>query len=461
MTRSRTTLLTLAVLSWSEIAVAQSLDAPPSSAAALSLAGAQVTAASNGSALWLNPGLLVKARRGIQASLALMSVRRSVYRIRLTPLPEARDATGVQLAPAVSVALPLYRDQLWVGLGYHLGLHASSHYPLPVSSGSTDGTGRLAPARYRGTELELTQHVVSLGAAYRLGFLAVGAALELQHLELLHRQSLWAGFQLDYNSSAMEEDPKRDVDALVEAKDKLRLGGIVGLWLEPHPLLRLGCAVRLPVTTLLRGPVTLSPGSQPPVGYSSIAARSGEALVELALPLRIQAGASVGPPRLRGFVELALERWSSMGDVRARLQDTSLVLAGSAGTEERPMTELPLGLRLRDHLSMHVGLEAQLVPGFLIARTGYAFHRGATRPAAPSSTLVDLDRHVWSFGLEVERGALHLGLASAVSFEARLDAPGNEALLLNPLEPGVSAPVGQGRYTSSLVQVVLETGWRF
>jgi hypothetical protein len=445
--------IALLVLLLGASASAQSLASPASGAAGLGLAGAGATTIHDATALWSNPALIGRVTRPIVVGLGLQAVDRSVRRTSGNPLPEARDAAGVQLVPSLALAVPLWRQRLWVGLGYHLALKIDSRYPLEVPSAVTGAVGREAPARYRGTELSLEQHVVSLGVAFRRRGFAVGVALELRHLRLRHRQSLWAGVEADSANQRLE-DPRLDVDAIIEGRETLGVGAIAGLWLQPSRWIELGLAVELPGTSAVRGVVTLTPGPRPPAGYSSITSRDGAAAVDLQLPLRLRGGVALGPRRARLVVEAALARWSD-DELTSQLRDTSLVLGGAAPVT-RPLSSLALGIRLREELTILAGLELVVWPRYLVLRTGYAYHRGATPPVAPSSTLLDLDRHVWALGLEVTRGRARFGVAFAHSFEATLDTPGSAARLVNPLEPSVNGLVGQGSYSTSGLQVLFE-----
>jgi hypothetical protein len=447
------------LLAVSAPASAQSLADPAPGVAGLGLGGAGVTTIRDATGLWSNPALIGRVTRPISIGLGLQTVDRSVRRTSVNPLPEARDAMGVQLVPSFALAVPLWRRRLWVGLGYHLALKIDSRYPLEVPSATAGAVSRDAPARYRGTELTLEQHVVSLGVAVRRRWIAAGAALELRHVRFRHRQSLWAGVEADHLEQRLE-DPRLDVDAIIEGRETLGVGAIVGVWLQPHPWLELGLALQLPGSSAVRGVVTLTPGPRPPAGYASIAAHDGAVAVDLQLPLRLRGGVALGPPRARLILEAALARWSDE-ELTSRLRDTALVLGGAAPVT-RPLSSLALGIRLREQLAIHAGVELVAWPGYLIVRTGYAFHRGATLPTAPSSTLLDLDRHVWALGLEVTCGWLRFGIAFAHSFEATLDAPGSAARLVNPLEPSVTGAVGQGSYSTSALQVLFEVqaGWR-
>ena len=460
MATGRSCVLLLVLLSPS-VAAAQALESNPGSATALSLAGAGVTSVQDPAAIWINPANLVHSSARVAAGLGLETSGRSAFRVG--PInqgsPEARDGAGVQLAPHVGVAVPLWDDRLWAGLGYHLELNHRSRYPVyPHADLPTPVAERTGPVRFIGTELQLQQHMISLGLAFRWSMLAVGGALELSHVRLAHRRTLWAGFKGD--ASQLEEH-ELNVDALVEASGLLDAGAVFGVWLRPVSFLELGLAARLPVRSRLEGSATLVAGVGAPRGYDSWTARGGDARLEVLLPLQVEGGFTLTWRSLRMFCQFSWRRWSAMDSPEALLEDAALVLTRASAAETWPVTRLPLGIQLQDHLALRAGLEWRLWSGFLTLRTGYAFHQGGTRGESPAPVLLDLNRHVWSLGAEVAVKTVRLGLAVQQSFEASLNATGQEARLHNPLDSAVTGPVGEGHYQADMTRVLMDVqiGW--
>ncbi len=456
------------ILLWPAVSAGQALETNPASATALSLAGAGVTAVQDPVSLWINPANLVHSGARVAAGLGLEVSGRSAFRLGAINegSPEARDGAGARLSPHVGIALPLWERRLWAGVGYHLELNHRSRYPVYPAAASeslkpTDPTpvaDRNGPVRFLGTELLLQQHVVSVGLAFRWRLVAVGAALELSHLRLVHRRTLWAGFKGD--GSKLEE-PELNVDALVEARGLLDAGAVFGMWLRPVSFVELGVALRMPVRSRLEGDATLTPGEGSPHGYSAWTARGGEASLEVMLPLQVEAGLTLSWRSLRLFLQLSWRQWSAMDSPTAELEDAAMVLSQAGGAETWPLARLPLGIDLGDHLAARAGLQWSLWSGFLVLRTGYAFHHGGTPAESPTAVLLDLDRHVWSVGAEVSVQRVRLGLAVQHSFQAALDATGERALLHNPLDSTVTAAVGEGRYQTDMTRVLLEArvGW--
>jgi hypothetical protein len=428
----------------------QALDPGPGGAAGVALAGAGAVGLRSPAALFINPALIPLAESRVLLGFSLEQSGRVVIRTAaVNEALEARDLSGVAALPEVALALPVGWPWLWFSLGYHRALGVESHYGPERSDAA-------APARYRGLELELAAHVWSCALAIRIrDRFALGAAVELRHLRLRHRQAIWAGFAIDHL-----EDSRLDLAATVEGSAPLVASGLLGLWLRPARALELGLALSLPTTAHLDGELALEhEGNGAPYGYTSLSGRSGAASISLPLPLALRGGIGISLWRLRLLLEAGFERWSSAGDLSARSEGAGVGLVRSGGgVSFHPISELPLGIRLGDRASAHAGLELLAARGLLL-RAGYGFVHGASQPEAPSSVLLDLDHHTWGLGLELARGGFRFGLSFAHTVQASLEASGEQARLFNPLRPELTQVVGLGRYLVSRTRVALEVQW--
>jgi len=441
----------------SSTGLAQALDDQPGGLVGLSLAGARVLSVRSAAALWANPANLVHSEEQVVVGLRLQTGDRSLQRtdiINASTISSAQDKAGVQVLPLAGLALPIWKRRLWIAVGYHPGIEAESFFP-PTSG----PTSRTDPTRYSGTELSLQHHRASLGLALGWSFISIGAALELGHLRIRLRRSLWAGLAAD-SSKLINEDGGLDLDATLEGNDVLDAGALLGIWVEPLAFLQAGLTVRLPATAKVQGTVALQRGPGTHSGYDSWATRDGEMSLDLTLPLEIRGGLAFTWGQVRIYGEGALTRWASMDDPQAQLTDAAIYLekSGSPGptTESRPLSQLALGLHLRDRFSFHAGVEVRLLSGFMVLRSGYAYHHGATVPKAPNPLLLDLNRHVWAGGLEVAVQRIRLGLGFHHSFQTTLDSSGEGTALSAPLAPQLSKSVGEGRYTSQMTRILLE-----
>lgn len=429
---------------------AQDLERSPASPAEAGLAGAGVVAVRGADALWINPAGLSSSRWQVITALGVQHAERSVQlttrEVNAQAPPEARDLSGVDLAPAVALSAPLGRSGISLALGYRTGLLTSSTY-------QTDGH----PLRYLANRLALRQHIVSLGAAFRWRWLALGAALELSHLQLEVTRSLWAGLEADRDQL---QDPRQDLTATFDGADGVTVTGLFGLRLRPTRWLQLGLSLRPPVTAALSGTLglTVAPDARPPEGYDAMDARGSPARLDLDLPLELRGGVTLRP---RSWIAIHLEsrhrRWSAPATLLADPPADVVLSTGNQRTPY-PVVRIPLSIAANDDTSFHLGLELPRLLGLLSVRAGYAFHTATTPASLPSPVALELGRHVIGMGLEARRGRLRVGAALQRSLRQTLTSEGEEAVIVNPLDPGVTERAGPGRYSSNSTRAIVSIG---
>jgi len=427
---------------------AQDLERSLASPTEAGLAGAGVVAARGAEALWINPAGIPSSRWHVITALGVQHAERTV---QLTagevnaPAPEARDLSGVDLAPSAALSVPLGRSGVSLALGYRTGLLTSSEY-------QTDGH----PLRYLTSQLALRQHIVSLGAAFRWRWLALGAALEMSHLRLEVTRSMWAGLEADRDQL---QDPQLDLTATFDGDDGVTVTGVFGLRLSPTRWLQLGLALRPPVTAALSGTLglTAAPDPRPPEGYDAIDARGSPARLDLGLPLELRGGVTFRP---RSWVAIHLEsrhrRWSAPLTLVADGAD--VVLTTGNQRAPYPVVRIPLSIAASDDTSLHIGLELPRLLGLLTVRAGYAYHTATTPADLPSAVTLELDRHVLGLGLEARRGRLRIGAALQRSLRQTLTSESERAVIVNPLDPSVTERAGRGRFTSNATRALFSVG---
>ena len=112
-------------------------------------------------------------------------------------------------------------------------------------------------------------------------------------------------------------------------------------------------------------------------------------------------------------------------------------------------------------MSVHVGIEATLLKGFLQARTGWSFNSGALAPKLPSSVAIDLERHQVSAGIAASVDSLTIGVAVIHTVPTSLATDGENATLVNPVDPRASAVVGRGVYKTSAIWAMFDLQYRW
>ena len=448
---------------------AQALDPGPPGASSLALAGAGVAWRADPATLFQNPAATAQSRTRLSVGLGLVSHTRSVHRRRpLDPFPVVHDAAAARPLGHLALAqpLPVWGERISLLLGYNTGLNSGSNYPATYDSPGSPGKSqpRSDSGRYLGTGMDLQEHLAYIGLSLRWRFLQLGAALELGHLRLNLDRTLWFGAAGDWGK---KEDPNPELDlgtSLSLKTPSMAPGAVVGLLLTPLPYLSIGISARMPVVHHLTGEVEISGPREAPGGYTSVdtGQAGGRATLDFHLPLRLRAGLSAGWPLLRACLDLGWARWSSAGKPAADLATSHLTLKAAGKADlDLSVPLLPLGLGLRDDISVHAGLVSELPGGFLTLRGGYAYHLGASDPDLPGATAQDLERHVMGLGVELAIHPLRVGLALSHSFGVPLDTEAVDATLDNWLSPSTTAHVGEGRYEASATRVMVEVqaGW--
>ncbi|MFH1132363.1 MAG: hypothetical protein V1754_13590 [Pseudomonadota bacterium] len=189
---------------------------------------------------------------------------------------------------------------------------------------------------------------------------------------------------------------------------------------------------------------------------------NGQANIDFRLPIKVIGGISVLPiPWLSLHADAAFTNWAVSNNPKAELTNTSIVLAQGNTEIDYPVTALPLGLFLRNSVSIHTAIQVHLLSDFLVIRGGWAFYRGATEPLQPSPLALDLDRHQLGFGLTIGNDSVRLGVGVCHSIVIPLAANTVDLKLTNPLDPNVTTSVGRGTYRGQATKVVLEfrIGW--
>lgn len=443
---------------------AQALSPSRGGAANLAMAGAGTAGVSGEpAALFLNPAAVALGAGRLSLGLGMVSHQRFVHRLRpLDPLPEARDAASVRPIGHLALVqpLPFWGERLRLLAGYRTGLNNGSNYPRTYETPGTPGTPRSDSGRYLGTGMSIQEHLAYLGLALRWRFLHLGAALELGHLRLDLSRNMWAGLPADYS---LLERPDLDLGTTLELKTpSVAPGAVVGLLITPLPYLAAGISVRLPVIHHLEGDASFTNPRQAPSGHAKAQARGAPATLDLRLPLRLRGGLSAGWPLLRASVDVAWARWSTAGSLVASAPGAELTLTqGTRAARTVPLELLPLGITLRDDISVHAGLTSNLPGGFLTLHAGYAHHRGASDPDLPGAVALDLQRHVMGLGASLAIKPIRISLALSQDFGEVLETEAKDASLDNPVSPQTTAKVGEGKYGASATRVVVElqAGW--
>jgi hypothetical protein len=423
-------------------------------------AGAGVVAADDGAALWLNPAGLAR-RSAWRAQLGLTWVARSATfmtaeRFSFDPA-EARQLAGPEVVPTLALEGHL-GERVVVGLAWLEPTDLAFDWAAPdpddlVLSGEGEQHDRARyPARYAAGRLALRKRGVAAGAAVRaLPWLALGGSAWLLRVDAEQSRSLWGA-----------QGPITSLPTLSSAYD-LRFaasghdytpGGALGALVAPLDApVELALSVSFGADAALAGTPTLSDSRGKSTDGSRLASASvaADASVTLALPTPLVARAGV-----RFFSErLSLEAGAAVASGGAATPVWRVEGVGMAlGSASAPVDAVPVGVALRDGLSLGAAFDADVVPGFLTLSAGWSYARGAVARASLSPALPLLDTHTFALGatVRVEGYSVVLGVSYAPG--AAVDVEPGAATVLAPLADG-APPAARGRLDASTTMIGL------
>jgi long-subunit fatty acid transport protein len=102
---------------------------------------------------------------------------------------------------------------------------------------------------------------------------------------------------------------------------------------------------------------------------------------------------------------------------------------------------------LRDTFAIHAGAEWQAIPHALTVRAGYLLETSATPDRTASVLAPDGLHNLVSAGVGVPVGTVRFDLGYGHLFTSARTVTESGALQLNPIQPALAVPVGNGRYT--------------
>ena len=112
----------------------------------------------------------------------------------------------------------------------------------------------------------------------------------------------------------------------------------------------------------------------------------------------------------------------------------------------KPMS---LDRSMQDVFSAHVGGELDLLDRRLTLRAGYRFESSAVPDATLTVLTPDGDKHLVSLGASVRFAKVRLDVAYGHWFQPDRTVTASRSLQLNPIQPSLAVPVGNGTYRVS------------
>jgi long-chain fatty acid transport protein len=406
---------------------------PARGARALGMAGSLVAGIDDGGALYYNPAGLASID-GVSALVDFGFVLQRVGFDRVdsggNPQPHVDGSMDVLPIPTFALTWkPRAEPRLTIAGGVWTPY-------LGVNTWPADG-----PQRYSNVTLNGSLLVVpELAAAFRVNDkLSLGIGLQNMIVSFHSRVALSACSELN----CAPEDPGFDALSELRTTSGFTPSAVAGATLSLGGI-RAGLAVQLPFFVRTSGTVRSRLPTDPQ--FATAAQVGDEVSLDFDLPLVVRLGA-VAHPRPDLAIELGVdyEAWSMQKQITIQAHD--IHIEGIPGIGSYALDTMSIVRDMRDTLSIHAGGEWQAVPHKLIVRAGYLFETNATPDQTASVLTPDGQHNLITLGVGVPFRGMRFDLGYGHLFTSERTVTDSDSLQLNPIQPALAVPVGNGRYT--------------
>ncbi len=299
------------------------------------------------------------------------------------------------------------------------------------------------PQRYSLTSLDGTAAaVVELAVAIRLTpELYLGGGVQNMFLALNNTIALSGCTQLN----CAPEDPQ--FDALTQTKvasfftPSANFGALYVL-----PKVRIGASVQLPYFIHASGTVHTRLPSDPQ--FDGAVVVGDQIHVDLDFPAVFRAGVELRPTRqVRVEIGLDYETWQLQDKIR--FVPDGVYIDHVVGIGRYDLRPMELDRSMSGVFAVHVGGEWDVVPRRLTLRGGYLFESAALPDETLSVLTPDGDKHLLTLGVAVRLGRWRLDAGYGHFFQPDRVVTNSRSLQLNPIQPSLAVPVGNGTYAVS------------
>jgi len=365
--------------------------------------------------------------------------------------PQPHVEGQMNVLPLPTLALTYNPKQIkgrWVTFG--LGVWVPY---LGVDSWPETGPQRYSNISINGSLLG----VVELAVSFKIkDWFRLGIGLQNMILHFHSRVMLSACSELN----CAPEDPGFDSLTQVDTDSAFTPSGVIGA-IFAWERIRAGINLQLPFFVRSSGTVATRLPTDPFFANSEV---HGSAIdVDFNLPLTLRAGLEYRPwKRVRLELDMDYEAWSMQKDLR--ITPRGVYISGVPGVGNYYLSPLSVVRGMNDTFAAHLGAEIVTLDrkvGGLILRAGYAVETSATPDETASVLTPDALRNVLSIGGGLVLGPVRLDLGYAHVFFADRTVTDSRSLQLNPIQPSLAVPVGNGRYTISadVLTAGLEARW--
>jgi long-chain fatty acid transport protein len=437
----------------SSTALAGNMFLPVRGARAIGRGGAFTAGVDDASAIYYNPaGMVDIDELSVLGDFGLVFQRPSYTRVDSGGNPQPRVDGQMNLLPIPTLAVtgkPPVRGR-WLTLGGGIWVPY-----LGINSWPENGPQRYGSITLNGSLIA----VMEFAAAFRIHEnFWLGVGLQNMVLHFHSRVMLSACSQLN----CAPEDPHFDSLTQVDSDSWFTPSGVIGA-IFALPKFRAGLNVQLPFFVRSSGKVHSILPSDPFFANSELHYRkvNGQETdedsvgLDFDLPLQLRLGAEYRPTkRLRLELDVDYEAWSMQQNFAVKPK--GVYISGVPGIGNYYLGTMYVVRGLRDTFAVHLGLEAEVVRRLFWVRTGWALETDATPNEAANVLTPDALRNLITVGFAVKVWKARADIGYAHVFFQDRDVNNSRSLQLNPIQPALAVPVGNGHY--SIAADVLSLG---
>lgn len=429
-------LVLVAALFCSSTALAGGMFLPARGARGLGRAGAFTAGVDDASALYYNPaGMADIDGWSLLIDGALDFQRVSYDRVDSGGNPQPRVDGKTNLLPIPTLALT-WKPPRIQGRPLTVGFGVWVPY-LGLNSWPENGPQRYSNISLNGSLLAVPE----LAASYRIrDWFWLGAGFEVMVLHFHSRVMLSACSQLN----CAPEDPGFDALTQVDT-DAAAPSGVIGA-IFAFQKFRGGLNVQLPFFVRSNGTVHSRLPTDP--FFTNAELHGDKVSVDFDLPLTIRLGFEYRPfERLRLELDMDYEAWSMQKNFTVRPHN--VYISGVPGIGNYYLNTMYVVRGLQDTFAVSLGAEAQVVKrriGGMALRAGWALETSAAPDSTASVLTPDALHNLLCIGGSLQLGPVRLDGAYAHEFFADRNVTNSRSLQLNPIQPALAVPVGNGRY---------------
>jgi len=304
-----------------------------------------------------------------------------------------------------------------------------------VPSYPADGAQRYSLVSLEGTAAA----VVELAVAVRVTpELYLGGGLQNMFLSLNNTITLSGCTQLN----CMPENPEFDAPTQTKVTSAFTPSANFGA-LYVLPYVRFGLSIQLPYFAHATGTVATRLPRDPQFDGAVVV---GNAIaVDIDFPAVFRAGVELRPRRdFRLEVGVDYETWQIQDKIRF-IPDGVYIdhVVGVGRYDLRPME---LDRSMNGVFAAHLGGELDVLPHRLTLRAGYLFESAAMPSQTLSVLTPDGDKHLLSLGVALRLGRFRIDAAYGHFFQGDRSVSDSRSYQLNPIQPSILVPVGNGTY---------------